>query len=166
MTRDFATNKDRHGYDAEGEAEVEEVEDEIGPEEDEAEIEEDDEGDEEDDEGAPQKISAAAMCVEVGGFHEPSSIGGLAHFCEHMLFMGSEKYPDENEFSSFVSKFGGSDNAHTDTNITVYSFDIRIGSKTGTFRIGPVRTFWTIISVQQNSKKLWTCGVNFLSSLL
>jgi len=69
------------------------------------------------------------MCVEVGGFHEPSSIGGLAHFCEHMLFMGSEKYPDENEFSSFVSKFGGSDNAHTDTNITVYSFDIRIGFK-------------------------------------
>ena len=128
-------NKDRHGYDAEGEAEVEEVEDEIGPEEDEAEIEEDDEGDEEDDEGAPQKISAAAMCVEVGGFHEPSSIGGLAHFCEHMLFMGSEKYPDENEFSSFVSKFGGSDNAHTDTNITVYSFDIRIGSKIGTSRV-------------------------------
>lgn len=159
-------NKDRHGYDAEGEAEVEEVEDEIGPEEDEAEIEEDDEGDEEDDEGAPQKISAAAMCVEVGGFHEPSSIGGLAHFCEHMLFMGSEKYPDENEFSSFVSKFGGSDNAHTDTNITVYSFDIRIGSKTGMSRVGPVRTFWTITSVRQNSKKLWTCGVNFLSSLL
>ena len=106
------------------------------------------------------------MCVEVGGFHEPSSIGGLAHFCEHMLFMGSEKYPDENEFSSFVSKFGGSDNAHTDTNITVYSFDIRIGSKTGMSRVGPVRTFWTITSVRRNSKKLWTCGVNFLSSLL
>ena len=84
------------------------------------------------------------MCVEVGGFHEPSSIGGLAHFCEHMLFMGSEKYPDENEFSSFVSKFGGSDNAHTDTNITVYSFDIRFGFKYGpwipTGRVGPVRT--------------------------
>ena len=62
--------------------------------------------------------------VCVGGFHEPGHVGGLAHFCEHMLFMGSEKYPDENEFTAFVSKHSGSDNAHTDNHVTVYSFDI------------------------------------------
>merc|ERR1712123_461680 len=81
---------------------------------------EDDEGDD-----APaKKISAAAMCVGVGGFHEPREIGGLAHFCEHMLFMGSKKYPDENQFTSFCAKHSGSDNAHTDNHVTVYAFDI------------------------------------------
>ena len=64
------------------------------------------------------------MCVGVGGFHEPRNIGGLAHFCEHMLFMGSEKYPDENQFTSFCAKHSGSDNAHTDNHVTVYAFDI------------------------------------------
>lgn len=84
---------------------------------------EDDEELEEDD-GPARKISAAAMSVCVGGFHEPGHVGGLAHFCEHMLFMGSEKYPDENEFTAFCSKHSGSDNAHTDNHVTVYSFDI------------------------------------------
>ena len=64
------------------------------------------------------------MSVCVGGFHEPGTVGGLAHFCEHMLFMGSEKYPDENEFTAFVSKHSGSDNASTDNHVTVYAFDI------------------------------------------
>ena len=32
---------------------------------------------------------------------------GLAHFCEHLLFMGTEKYPDENHFENHVRRFGG-----------------------------------------------------------
>lgn len=28
---------------------------------------------------------------------------GLAHFAEHMLFMGTEKYPDENQFSAYLN---------------------------------------------------------------
>lgn len=41
-----------------------------------------------------------------------------------MLFMGSEKYPKESEYSEFISKHGGSDNAFTDTEMTVYYFDV------------------------------------------
>lgn len=41
-----------------------------------------------------------------------------------MLFMGSEKYPAENEYSEFISKHGGSDNAFTDFEMTVYFFDV------------------------------------------
>ena len=26
---------------------------------------------------------------------DPHDLPGLAHFCEHMLFMGNEKYPGE-----------------------------------------------------------------------
>lgn len=44
---------------------------------------------------------------------DPQEIPGLAHFCEHMLFLGTEKFPDENGYSSFLSKNGGSSNAAT-----------------------------------------------------
>lgn len=37
--------------------------------------------------------------VVVGYFSDPDGIPGLAHFLEHLLFMGTEKYPSENEYS-------------------------------------------------------------------
>jgi secreted Zn-dependent insulinase-like peptidase len=30
---------------------------------------------------------------------DPNELPGLAHFCEHMLFYSSEKYPVEDEYS-------------------------------------------------------------------
>ncbi|KAH9716778.1 nardilysin-like [Citrus sinensis] len=43
------------------------------------------------------KKAAAAMCVGMGSFCDPVEAQGLAHFLEHMLFMGSTEFPDENE---------------------------------------------------------------------
>jgi len=43
------------------------------------------------------KKAAAAMCVGIGSFADPPKAQGLAHFLEHMLFMGSSEFPDENE---------------------------------------------------------------------
>jgi len=39
---------------------------------------------------------------------------GLSHYLEHMLFMGSAKYPDENEYDDYLTKHGGSSNAFTE----------------------------------------------------
>lgn len=39
---------------------------------------------------------------------------GLSHYLEHMLFMGSKKYPDENEYDSYLTKHGGASNAFTE----------------------------------------------------
>ena len=39
---------------------------------------------------------------------------GLSHYLEHMLFMGSEHFPDENEYDAFLSSHGGSANAYTE----------------------------------------------------
>lgn len=36
--------------------------------------------------------SAAALNVDVGSLEDPVDRMGLAHFCEHMLFMGTTKY--------------------------------------------------------------------------
>uniref|UniRef100_A0A8C5GZX4 Nardilysin a (N-arginine dibasic convertase) n=1 Tax=Gouania willdenowi TaxID=441366 RepID=A0A8C5GZX4_GOUWI len=69
--------------------------------------------------------SAAALCVGVGSFSDPTDLPGLAHFLEHMVFMGSEKYPSENGFDAFLKKHGGSDNASTDCERTIFQFDIQ-----------------------------------------
>ncbi|CCH62950.1 hypothetical protein TBLA_0I02940 [Henningerozyma blattae CBS 6284] len=68
--------------------------------------------------------AAASLDVNIGAFEDPEGLPGLAHFCEHLLFMGSEKYPDENEYSSFLSTNGGSYNAYTGALNTNYFFEI------------------------------------------
>ncbi|XP_061700312.1 nardilysin-like isoform X3 [Syngnathoides biaculeatus] len=94
--------------------------------------EDSDEGTDEDDDwegkrkrGNAEKMSAAALCVGVGSFSDPADLPGLAHFLEHMVFMGSEKYPSENGFDAFLKKHGGSDNASTDCERTVFQFDVQ-----------------------------------------
>uniref|UniRef100_A0A3B4B4H9 Uncharacterized protein n=1 Tax=Periophthalmus magnuspinnatus TaxID=409849 RepID=A0A3B4B4H9_9GOBI len=93
-----------------------------GEEEEEEEEEEDDEEEEEDDE---EEEDGTALCVGVGSFSDPHDLPGLAHFLEHMVFMGSEKYPSENGFDAFLKKHGGSDNASTDCERTVFQFDVQ-----------------------------------------
>ena len=68
--------------------------------------------------------SAAAMDVHVGSFSDPEDIPGLAHFCEHMSFLGTKSYPNEEDFTAFLSTHGGSSNAYTDSEDTVYFFDV------------------------------------------
>uniref|UniRef100_A0A803W797 Nardilysin convertase n=1 Tax=Ficedula albicollis TaxID=59894 RepID=A0A803W797_FICAL len=75
--------------------------------------------------GCSEKQSAAALCVAVGSFSDPEDLPGLAHFLEHMVFMGSLKYPDENGFDAFLKKHGGGDNASTDCERTVFQFDVQ-----------------------------------------
>lgn len=70
-----------------------------------------------------EKLAACALCIGVGSFSDPENIPGLAHFLEHMIFMGSEKYPKENEFDVYIKKKGGSDNASTECEYTTFYFD-------------------------------------------
>ena len=70
-------------------------------------------------------ISAAAMDVAVGSFSDPPEVQGLAHFCEHMLFLGTQKYPEEDAYSNFLSTHGGNDNAFTSTQETNYHFSVQ-----------------------------------------
>ncbi len=68
--------------------------------------------------------SAAAVDVNVGSYQDPDHRLGLAHFLEHMLFMGTEKYPDVDSYSEFIRANGGSSNAYTADVRTNYYFDI------------------------------------------
>ncbi|MBI5451534.1 MAG: insulinase family protein [Gammaproteobacteria bacterium] len=68
--------------------------------------------------------AGATMNVAVGSFDEPAERAGLAHFLEHMLFLGTAKYPDPDSYHSFMSKHGGTDNAYTSAENTVYYFEL------------------------------------------
>ncbi|CAB4312356.1 unnamed protein product [Prunus armeniaca] len=71
------------------------------------------------------KKAAAAMSIGIGSFSDPIEAQGLAHFLEHMLFMGSTEFPDENEYDSYLSKHGGSSNAYTEAEHTCYHFEVK-----------------------------------------
>jgi len=75
--------------------------------------------------GRAVKQAAAALCVGVGSFSDPEGFPGLSHFLEHMLFMGSEAFPDENAYDAYLSKHGGYSNAWTDTEQTMYYFEVQ-----------------------------------------
>ena len=67
--------------------------------------------------------SAAAVCVAVGSHWDPVEAPGLAHLCEHMLFLGTEALPEEGAFERMVSQEGGgSTNAWTTDSSTTYYF--------------------------------------------
>lgn len=68
--------------------------------------------------------ASAAMDVNVGHLSDPNDLPGLAHFCEHMLFLGTEKYPRENEYSEFLASHNGGANAYTGMENTNYWFSI------------------------------------------
>lgn len=69
--------------------------------------------------------SAAALVAFRGSFHDPEDRPGLAHFLEHMLFIGTEKYPEPDGYFAFVEKHGGGSNAYTAPDHTNYFFDIQ-----------------------------------------
>ncbi len=48
-----------------------------------------------------------------GHLEDPWEYAGLAHFLEHMLFLGTEKYPDQAEYKEYLGKNSGSSNAYT-----------------------------------------------------
>lgn len=68
--------------------------------------------------------AAAALDVNVGHLSDPDDLPGLAHFAEHMLFLGTGKYPKENSYSEFLSNHSGSSNAYTAMTQTCYFFDV------------------------------------------
>lgn len=69
-------------------------------------------------------LAAACLTVSVGSMADPPEVRGLAHYLEHMLFMGSTKYPDENEFEAFLSTHGGYSNGATECETTRYLFEV------------------------------------------
>ena len=68
--------------------------------------------------------AATSMNVRVGSAQDPDDLQGLAHFLEHMLFLGTEPYPESDGYQRYISNNAGSHNAFTAQQDTNYFFDI------------------------------------------
>ncbi len=68
--------------------------------------------------------AGAVLTVQAGSWNDPEEYPGLAHFLEHMLFLGTEKYPLESDYDRFIHENDGETNAYTASDYTLYLFSI------------------------------------------
>ena len=68
--------------------------------------------------------SAAALSVGVGHLHDPVEKQGLAHYLEHMLFLGTKEFPEVGSFKKYLDEHSGGSNAYTGGDITNYFFQV------------------------------------------
>ena len=68
--------------------------------------------------------SAAALSVGIGHLHDPKEKQGLAHYLEHMLFLGTQKYPEVGSYKKYLDEHSGASNAYTAGNMTNYFFQV------------------------------------------
>ncbi len=64
-------------------------------------------------------VVAHMVWYRVGAADDPPGRSGIAHFFEHLMFKGTDTVPP-GEFSKFVARNGGTDNAFTSHDYTAY----------------------------------------------
>lgn len=67
------------------------------------------------------RSASVAIFVPVGSRHEDDAHAGLSHFLEHLVFKGTREHPEAGALSQVVEGVGGSVNASTDRELTVFS---------------------------------------------
>lgn len=70
------------------------------------------------------KRCAAALRVAAGSHDVPEQWPGLAHFLEHLFFLGTERFPAEQNLMTYVQRHGGQVNASTRERITDFFFEL------------------------------------------
>ena len=68
--------------------------------------------------------SAVALSVGVGHLFDPKEKMGLAHYLEHMLFLGTKKFPEAGTYKKYLTENSGGSNAYTGGAITNYFFQV------------------------------------------
>lgn len=68
--------------------------------------------------------SLAALTLPVGSLENPTDQQGLAHYLEHMVLMGSKRYPQPDNLAEFLKKHGGSHNASTASYRTAFYLEV------------------------------------------
>ena len=90
-------------------------------------------------------VAAVTVAYRVGPLWETQRTRGLSHFCEHMMFKGSEKY-GPGKFWQIVQRNGGLANAYTSRDITVY------------FSVVPIAGLDDILNLE--SDRMFNCLMN------
>lgn len=83
---------------------------------------------------SPGGALSLRLVVNAGSLNEPFAGAGYAHYLEHMLFNGTEKYPGNeitDALQSIGVEFGPDINAYTSYDETVYMLDLVIDEEEG-----------------------------------
>lgn len=72
----------------------------------------------------PSTRAAALVRVHAGSHDAPAEYPGLAHFLEHLLFLGSRDFPVQDSLMAFVQGCGGQLNASTRERHTDFFFQV------------------------------------------
>ena len=67
------------------------------------------------------RSASVALFVPVGSRHEDEQHAGLSHILEHLVFKGTRGHPEAGTLSQRIEGVGGSVNASTDRELTVFS---------------------------------------------
>lgn len=74
---------------------------------------------------------SAFLDVSVGSLDEDDDQQGIAHYLEHLVFLGTEKWRTADEMKELMGtlgmSFGGDTNASTDHSSTIYTMDSPAG---------------------------------------
>ena len=70
------------------------------------------------------KRCAAVLRVSAGSHDVPVAWPGLAHFLEHLLFLGTERFPTNEGLMAYVQRHGGQVNASTRERTTAFFFEL------------------------------------------
>ncbi len=70
------------------------------------------------------KRCAAALRVAAGSHDVSARWPGLAHFLEHLFFLGTERFTDDEKLMAFVQRHGGQVNASTRERTTDFFFEL------------------------------------------
>ena len=85
-------------------------------------------------------VIAQMIWYNFGSNVETKGKSGLAHFMEHLMFKGTNKYPGR-YYTNFISQIGGSENAFTSYDYTAY------------YQIYPSKHFEKIIELESDRMK-------------
>ena len=74
---------------------------------------------------------AAVIRVAAGSHDVPAAWPGLAHFLEHLLFLGTERFPATDNLMAYVQRHGGQVNAKTCERHTDFFFELPLSAFEG-----------------------------------
>jgi predicted Zn-dependent peptidase len=88
---------------------------------------------------------AAGVFVGVGSRREDEAHAGLSHLLEHLVFKGTRRYPGPGELSEAIEGRGGSVNAPTDRELTVYSARVPAASAPQALEVIADLVLWPLL---------------------
>ena len=71
------------------------------------------------------RAATALVAFDAGARTERSEENGMAHFLEHLVFKGGEKYDDYRKVNETAERMGGSLNAYTSHDLVAFHITVR-----------------------------------------